>query len=213
MNKTYPIIKVGDYLYAVDKEVKKGDKVYATGDMEAVTYDKDKGWWVIPVEPIAHSGHWAGDDVYKTVATNNPSLKGVLQLPPEEEVWNEDMQVTYSRLMTKLGMFNDGWKPNTGHFIQIFQAGYKLGQSKGQYSEEDMRKAFQARVEWGSDQAPSNVPNEDEFLKSLSKVPKAIECIMETDGLDPHDNQIPKIDYQYKPKNNNGVVVGRYIYE
>lgn len=197
MKKKYPIIQVGEFLYAVDKEKRPKDR------HPCISYHKE-------TEAPMFDEHYYEEDesyyVYKPsliVATNNPSLKGVLELPPIEE----DIPEYKADIPERLFMW---WIDK--EIQDAYKAGYKAAQAKGKYTEEDMRKAFKAGMHFGIDGMDN--PGCNEYLKSLSKVPKAIEVEMEKPiKLRTESMGADELWSDPKPKSNNNIIVGKYIRE
>lgn len=203
MTKRHEIIKVGDYLYAVDNKCEEGDWCVGRGKKDYLTRYVEKAF--------------TADARFKIVMTNDPAgktFKGVLQLPEELPSWTPEFDKKWQEI-------DEEEKESIEEIDALtwFCEGYKA--ARGQYSEEAMRAAYKAGAEYGKDY-PEQIDHILPTLKSLSKVPIAIEVEMEeklTLDETPEGEGWINTDWSQgaslwiRIKNNNGVVVGRYIYE
>lgn len=235
--KILPIIKVGDYLYAVDNKYPIGGVCICITEKEHpqfVTIETFDGQWV---NTNWNTGWYFPDvpfGILHIVAANNPSLKGVLQLPPIEEdilsivnewqnteenkgkrIWNAKHLLEHLKKYLKEGADEDyilrrislsmGAEKSFG-----FQDGYKAAQAKGKYSEEDIDKAWNCFLD-REGYHPARMDLLEELSKSLSKVPKAIE--VETIETFIPDEKGKYHRGNWLPKHDNNIIIGRYIYE
>jgi hypothetical protein len=110
--------------------------------------------------------------IYHLPLNNAPILEGVPLLPPLEDE---------SNFFAEQETIKNEWNSE-----KSFKAGYNKAKEKYKYTEEDLRKAFNAGDNYryyengGFRSFPSNVLNEDEIIQSLQqpKYPVAFECEM-----------------------------------
>jgi hypothetical protein len=160
------IIKTEDYLLVVDKNEWDGNNVLAETKL------LDKNLTIYNFKPNKGDrkilAHLPLDEA--------PYLDGVDILPKiEDEVY---------RLSTEFCIKKEGRpKDLTIGFIE----GYNKAKETYKYTEEDLRKAFQAgEARWGTNGLIDTEPNEDEFIKSINqpKLPIAFECEMEVKEIE-----------------------------
>lgn len=205
MTKTYPIVQLGEYLYALDKEaeIKEGDKVYRHYD--------DGGSHI--GDSLPNSDNLKKDRVWKIIATSNPSL-GIYLLPKIEEDWYKTSE-EYSKKI-KSGNTTEEFISKMQGFID----GYKAASSK-KYSQDDIDKAIASAykacnmsVEGSKSFAPDVLISRnflEQYLKSLTPVPKAIEVEMEDLPVEETSHKTMWNSPSCRPKTKENTVIGRYI--
>lgn len=157
----------------------------------------------------------AVDDEGNTVANlplnGNKPLEGVWLLPDYEEE-KEDKLVELSMTSHGLGDTYEG---------RCFESGFQLGYKKaGGYTEEDMRKCWDAAVRKTISDSQSNddnIPTKDEYIKSLKPFPIEFEVEMEwvnngDDNYDEGGTLIGSVESYLQPKLLNNIIQGKYIY-
>jgi hypothetical protein len=157
---THPIIKTENYLLVVDEsEIKDDDWHLDNGVIK-----KWKG--------NLHSNRLTSKKIIYHLPLNNaPTLEGVPLLPPLED----DVR----KLALEMG--EDYFSKEL--FVDYFTISYNKAKEKYKYTEEDLRKAFNAGDNYryyengGFRSIPSNVLNEDDYIQSLQqpKYPVAFE--------------------------------------
>lgn len=231
MTKTYPIVQLGEYLYALDKEAEI----------------KEEDWFYSPLVGgiVQHNVSIRGEDDTKIIATSNPSL-GIYLLPETEEDFWENMPVRWIKwtkrkphwngsvwmqfngknqsrglvhkgeLYKLEGLANSEFKnyEDTFYWLEQDFEYYKAAREKGKYSEEDMLFAAKYGYDFHKETQFSSGGFEEvcknnflQALESLSPAPIKVEIEME-DVLDHMDMKIGE-----EPKTKDNVVIGRYIYE
>jgi len=204
----HDIIKTDNYLLVVDKsEIKEGDWIY----------DEDNG-----VVKIEHKYQLSNINVFRKDCkkiishlplNGSPILEGVDLLPPLEE----DDAEKKARELTNHLTFPEERKE--GIII-----GYNKAKEKYKYTEEDLRKAWNAAYidAMSIDEETYKPLFFEDFIQSLSqpKMPIGFECVMEKDfkynddgepfGFKVHNSD--KITTTTTPKGHTQWV-GTYIYE
>ncbi len=179
MTKTHEIIPITDGYVVVDKEVKdydqRGSWIYmnkyigGTCVMSSGQIQLNDGQGVHTL--YKKDGDY--EKLHKIIASIGIKIEGI---PLIEEV-DEVEQLAFK----ELGITFIGDKDKqTFNEVQVFKAGYKANTK--QYSEEDLRKAFKAGEKYasGTDDFPMagntfKYLNEDDYIKSLQKVPISVE--------------------------------------
>jgi len=190
----------------VDRDVKPLDIATATypstfpsvmAVVQKETYDSVPHWEVCPVGTTNHF-FWEKEATVKLIASNNPHLKDIPQLPEIKE----DIVAA----LAKIGLNN----PTAG------EVGAYKAASKKKYTEEDMIIAMMVAGRWGNllnkslrqlgeDMMNTRVPK---YLASLTQQPIAIECEM---VKWPGETWMT---VEYEPKvDKDNKITGRYIYE
>jgi len=159
----HELIKTENYLLIVsDKEITEqtGNDTIFNKNLNKITagvYDDD-------------------DNQFKVLAhlplNGAPYLDGVDVLPKIED---DDF------LNTEIQVVGDNKTMSVSDFFK------KCGKETYKYTEEDLRKAFQAgEARWGTNGLIDTEPNEDEFIKSINqpKLPIAFECEMEVKEIE-----------------------------
>jgi len=190
----HELIQTENYLLIVDDlEIKVGDLyLNQTGNViEKLTYR------------IPSSGHWCKKIIAHLPLKNSPVLEGVDLLPPIEDDVEKLADEIYPETYYS-GLYVDGWLK--AGFIK----GYNKAKEKYKFTEEDLRKAFNAGLMNRYSRTGEAVA-EEEFIKSLQqpKIPIGFEREWNT-------KQIPDF-HQDEPKtttNSQGqtVWVGKYIF-
>jgi hypothetical protein len=159
---THQIIKTDNYLLVVDDKSEIKDDVW---HLDNGVIKKWKG--------NLHSNRLTSKKIIYHLPLNNaPILEGVPLLPPLEDE---------SNFFAEQETIKNEWNSE-----KSFKAGYNKAKEKYKYTEEDLRKAFNAGDNYryyengGFRSFPSNVLNEDEIIQSLQqpKYPVAFECEM-----------------------------------
>ena len=194
MTKTYDIIHLPDgYMYAVDKEVKPLETdYYYDSKQEALRYGTNN--------TVAGGYKW------KIIATNNPTFG----LPLLSEI-EENIDQIYGNYCRE--------NPEERIVYNDFEHGYKAAKAK-QYTEEDMRNAFNSGQICEYEGAYDKDSWFNGFIQTLSPKPIAIEIEMIYDYSDMEEHceggTLPSAVYgelQLKLTNNNEVIVKQWIYE
>jgi hypothetical protein len=150
MNKQFPVLPVEDYMVVIDKdaELKTGDYLpikYKTGEykLHTVLKENNQGWadyskstGHIPIS-LANGAMYAhSKDYNKVIATIGKRIEGIPLIELPDEV--EQLALYEAGYTSTEAMKGDDDAERT---FESFKKGYKAAQSKGQYSEEDIRKA------------------------------------------------------------------------
>lgn len=165
----YDIIKVGDYLYAIDSsQIGAGD------------------YWQDKTGDIQHDGgermiyHANKTGCKKIIASTDPFLNDIPLLPsPEGQDDAEQLALKHYPYKNYNGKRIGIDDSHTGEALRgAYCNGYEDAKSKGQYSEEDMYAMFQAgrEFELNKDQRDSLIGAE-EALEWLKPVPIGVEII------------------------------------
>lgn len=141
------------------------------------------------------------DDEETTIASQNPSLKLPL-LPQIEENVEELAKKAISEKTAMIPVPTRYWIENINRYETLWAEGYKAASSK-RFSEEDMRKCWQAATTkadaWFDTDTYEKVQDVEQYLQSLSpKQPIKVSVFVE--------NGIPLQEGDY-------IKVDRYIYE
>lgn len=168
---TTNLIKVKDYLLLIDKEaeIKKGDYRIMI-DKTSILYGQFE----------KHIGNHECNEQWCKIIAYYPLIKGAKELEGLPKLPNPFEEVDIEELALK-AYFIDSMETldlppfeNVKNCIEGFIEGYKASQSKGQYSLEDMKKAFNAGYDlntWEQLEIPNverDYLNEDEYIQSLS---------------------------------------------
>jgi hypothetical protein len=176
--KLTPIKYQEGWLY-VDKEadVKSGDLfeldyanypkmgIYLLENEEDASYIYEGKRWINHIWNLSNnynSKELVEANWNKIVAQRNLSLPNI---PYIEEV-DEAKQ-----------FISDEWAKEDEDSKFWIKVGYKAAQSKGGYSEDDLREAFKAGQNYENEQNYDDAPDEDEYIQSLNQPKENIEII------------------------------------
>jgi hypothetical protein len=199
---THPIIKTENYLLVVDdSEIKQSDWIYneerEPSIVQCIGKGSLRGWAKI---------------IYHLPLNNAPTLEGVPLLPPLED---EDI----SNLTFQAYKEQDKW--TWGEFKDIFPAGYNKAKEKYKYTEQDLRKAWNAAyINALSDEETHKPLFFEDFMQSRQqpKYPVAFESETVTPYTDGYaDDRVRRFYGVPEPKtitNSQGLtqLVGKYVY-
>jgi hypothetical protein len=174
---------------------------------------KENDWGYIRFQggDVKLIGKYFADDWLKVIAhrplKDAPILEGVPLLPEFED---DDF------LNTEIQVVGDNKTMSVSNFLK------KYGKETYKYTEEDLRKAFQAgESRWGTNGLIDTEPNEDEIIQSLQpKRPKYFECEtiyrVKSGTIQEHKDGLAGFEY-YEPNsklNSQGQteLVGEYIF-
>jgi hypothetical protein len=201
MNNKFKIIETDDYILAVSDGVKAGDYV--------VTYpDKD-------IVQVNQSTYVLYDE--KIIAYQPKNNAPELDLPLLPELVMED---DVKKLSIEYAGKQRYWSQGVSN---AFIAGYKVATKV--YSEEDLRKAFNAGTHWKEKWKTVtddniNIPDVNKFIQSLKqpKTPKLFVAeIKQSFQQDKSKRSDPKNGVYYKLKtttiNGKEYLVGTFLYE
>jgi hypothetical protein len=181
---------------------------------------KENDWGYIRFQggDVKLIGKYFADDWLKVIAhrplTDAPVLEGV-PLLPEWNVCDEELLVPFPN-STQTGRLRDGSEIKT--WMLGWEEGFKEAKETYKYTEEDLRKAFQAgESRWGTNGLIDTEPNEDEIIQSLQqpKRPKYFECGMEQLNNKPGSSYGTETLYRSKIITNSQgqtELVGEYIF-
>lgn len=202
MTKTYDIVHLPDgYMYVVDdKEIPYNPNGGTNGNFICLHEIKEH-----PEDAfVKNVGNCKG--CRTIITTNNPTFG----LPLLSEI-EENIDQIYGNYCRE--------NPEERIVYNDFEHGYKAAKAK-QYTEEDMRKAYQS----GKRSEYEGAKNDDSwfngFIQTLSPKPIAVEIEMIYDYSDMEEHceggTLPSAVYgelQLKLTNNNEVIVKQWIYE
>jgi hypothetical protein len=199
---THQIIKTDNYLLVVDDKSKIKDDVW---HLDNGVIKKWKG--------NLHSNRLTSKKIIYHLPLNNaPILEGVPLLPPLED---EDI----SNLTFQAYKEQDKW--TWGEFKDIFPAGYNKAKEKYKYTEQDLRKAWNAAyINALSDEETHKPLFFEDFMQSRQqpKYPVAFESETVTPYTDGYaDDRVRRFYGVPEPKtitNSQGLtqLVGKYVY-
>lgn len=188
MTKTYPIISLNGFLYAVEK--KPEGNVYIRTDSPFGTI---KGS-LVEMKPTGMKGLYGS----MPVASNDPSLTDIPKLPDFDRHWYCDVE--------DRDIFYEDKDPKRC-FIQCDRCKIMNKDAKKQYTEEDIRTAYI----WGRNGSEPIL----KLLQSLKPIPKEVELEVvdyPTTGL-PEDMKLGDRLSWVKKDMNGFVIVKSWKYE
>lgn len=230
MTKQYPIIKLGEHLYGVDKDADTlnqiiiqekwdvGDGTIIGGEIgRRIINDKNPEMFPDYYNLVSGPdfdkiiGNAKKDHTWRVIATTDKSLNLPL-LPPIEEDIDESLEQLLGR--SKKWYYEDTWNN--------IKFGYKLA-SKKKYSEEDLLKYMEFRMlywkesikkaEFKNHEHPFEAQEKaihERAIQSLKPTPIAIEIEMNSWFKNGHDGKIVVTT----PKAKDGFMsIKQYIYE
>ncbi len=164
---THKLIKTDNYLLVVDdSEIKEGDYWHYIGELEKP---------VLNYLPTTWYDNLHDKNKYKKVTAHlpingSPILKGVPLLPPYSRHQEDGIEKKSVDFVREIG--------GTEQQRLAFKDGYLEAREKYKYTEEDIRKAFNAGLMNRYSRTGEAVAEED-FIQSLHQYPTEFEAIME----------------------------------
>lgn len=237
MEKTYKIIPLNNYLYAIDEEtdVNEGDWCihFGKGFTNKILHDQNTLVKITEKQLCGKNGghgwfwkqwdknpqfHYSHNELKKIIASNNPSLN--VPILPDIEV--DAKSFLLSKYKHARDVDNFGASAQLLSYNQVCRLMEDYAEAK-KYSEEDMKGftkwllnmykpvkgGWRHRGAFSDKFKPVLIENlMKEYIKSLSPIPKAVELEME-EFYTPPVNPFWKL----KLTNNNQVIVKQFIYE